>query len=82
VDRTSRTRRSVAVLCLALVVVAALAPGGASTFVYAFLVPLWLIVPAVVAIVIQRTASDCDEQPASLLSIVLSRAPPAPAVPA
>ncbi len=72
-----RTRRSVAVLCIALVVFAAFVPAAAPNLVFAILVPLWLVVPAATVVVIRRTAIRCDEQPVSLLSLVLSRAPPA-----
>ena len=75
-------RKTVAVLCIALVVFAAFVPGDVSHLVYATLTPLWLVVPAVALTVIQRRAFRCDEQPVSLLSLVLSRAPPAHVVPA
>ena len=75
--RTSRTSRSVAVLCIAAVVVAAVVPSlAASTLGAAIFVPLWLVIPAVSIVVIRRTAARCDEQPVALLSLVLSRAPP------
>ena len=70
-------RKTVAVLCIALVVFAAFVPGAASHLVCAILTPLWLVVPAVAVTLIQRRALRCDEQPVSLLSLVLSRAPPA-----
>ena len=73
----SRQRKTVAVLCIALVVCAALFPGGAPEIVWTGLTPLWLIAPAVDVTLIVRTASRCDEQPAALLSLVLLRAPPA-----
>jgi hypothetical protein len=77
-----RTRKSIAVLCITLVVFAAFVPGAAQNLVDAILVPLWLVTPDAVVVVIQRTATRCDEQPVSLLSLVLSRAPPVPVVPA
>jgi hypothetical protein len=74
---TSRTSRSVAVLCIAAVVVAAVVPSlAASALGTAIFVPLWLVIPAVSIVVIRRTAARCDEQPVALLSLVLSRAPP------
>jgi hypothetical protein len=73
----SRQRKTVAVLCIALVVCAALFPGGAPAIVWTGLTPLWLIVPAADVTSIVRTASRCDEQPVALLSLVLLRAPPA-----
>jgi hypothetical protein len=75
-----RTRKSIAVLCVALLVFSAFVPAAAPNLVYAILVPLWLVAPAIAVIVIRRTATRCDEQPASFLSLVLSRAPPAQVV--
>jgi hypothetical protein len=72
----SRQRKTVAVLCIALVVFAAFLPGGAPEIVWTALTPLWLVVPAVDVTLIARTASRCDDQPTSLLSLVLLRAPP------
>lgn len=73
-----RGRKTVAVLCIALVVFAAFLPGGVPNIVWAPLVALWLILPPVDVTGIVRTASRSDEQPASLLSTILLRAPPAP----
>lgn len=75
-----RTRKAVAVLCVALVVFAAFVAGTAAHLVQAILTPLWLVIPAVAIAVIRRRASRCDGQPVSLLSLVLSRAPPAQVV--
>jgi hypothetical protein len=75
-----RTRKPVAVLCIALVVFAAFVPAAAPNLVHAIFVPLWLVIPAANVIVIRRTAVLCAEQPVSLLSLVLSRAPPAQVV--
>ena len=72
----SRQRKTVAVLCIALVVFAAFLPGSAPEIVWTALTPLWLVVPAVDVTLIARTASRCDDQPTSLLSLVLLRAPP------
>jgi uncharacterized membrane protein YjdF len=73
----SRTRTSVAVLCIAIVVFSAIVPAVAGHF-FAILVPLWLVVPAVSVVIIRRKSLHCDEQSISLLSLALSRAPPAP----
>jgi hypothetical protein len=75
-----RTRKSVAVLCIALVVFAAFVPAAAQNLVIEILVPLWLVVPPAAVGLIARTATRCEEQPVALLSLVLSRAPPAQAV--
>jgi len=74
---TTSRRRTAAVLCIAVVVCAALVPAIAATLGTAILVPLWLVLPAVAAIVIRRKAFRCDEQPLSLLTVLASRAPPA-----
>ena len=72
-----RTRKAVAVACIALVVFAAFVPALATTLGAALLVPLWLVLPAVVVTVVRREAFRCDEQPVSLLAVLASRAPPA-----
>ena len=65
-----------AVLCITLVVFSAFLPGTSSDSVFAILIPLGVVAPAVAAIILRREASRCNEQPASLLSLVLLRAPP------
>lgn len=72
-----RQRKTVAVLCIALVVCSAFLPAGLSEVVWATFTPLWLVVPAVDVTVIALDASRSEERPASLLSLVLLRAPPA-----
>lgn len=71
-----RQRKTIAVICIALVVLSAFLPAGSSDIVWATLTPLWLIVPAADVTAIAREASRSDERPASLLSLVLLRAPP------
>jgi hypothetical protein len=73
----SRSRKTVAVLCIAVVVFAAFLPGGVPDIVWAPLIALWVVVPALDVTGIVRTASRSDERPASLLSLRLRRAPPA-----
>jgi hypothetical protein len=61
---------------------AAFLPAVSANLAPVILTALWLIVPAAAVIVIRREAVRCDEQPVSLLSLVLSRAPPStPALP-
>ena len=72
----TRTRKTVAVLCIAVVVFAAFLPALAVNLPPVILTALWLVIPAVAVVVIRRQAVRCDEQPVSLLSLVLSRAPP------
>jgi hypothetical protein len=76
VNTTPRTRKAIAVLCIAIVVVAAFVPVLASGLGTAVLVPLWLVVLAVAVTVIRREAFHSDEQPLSLLVALDSRAPP------
>jgi hypothetical protein len=72
----TRTRKTVAVICIAVVVFAAFLPPVAANLPPIILTALWLVIPIVVVVVIRRQAVRCDEQPVSLLSLVLSRAPP------
>lgn len=74
----SRQRKTIAVVCIALVVFSAFLPAGSSDTVWATLTPLGLIVPATEVTVIAREASRSEERPTSLLSLVLLRAPPTP----
>ena len=61
--RRIRTRRSFVLFGLAVVVFAALVPTLASSLPSAILTPLWLVVPAVSAVVVRRTATCSHEQP-------------------
>ena len=72
--RRLRSRTSIVLVCLVAAVVGLL-PLGATSFT-AVLTTLWLVCPAVAIVVIRRAASRSDEQPVSLLSVLLSRAPP------
>ena len=74
--RTIRTRKSFVFFGLAVVVFAAFVPVLTTSLPSAILTPLWLVVPAVSIVVIRRTASRSDDQPISLLSLALFRAPP------
>ena len=75
--RKLRTRKSLVLFGLAVVVFAALVPGFAADRFTAILTPLWLVVPAVAIVVVRRAAARCDDQPVSLLSLTRFRAPPA-----
>jgi hypothetical protein len=77
VRATLRTRKTVAIICIALVAFAAFLPFVAASVGQAIFTPLWIVLPAVAITVIRRRASRCDEQPVSLLAVLLSRAPPA-----
>ena len=73
---TPRTRKTVAVLCIALVIVAGVLPAVASSLATVILVVLWLVLPAVVVTLVRREASRSNAQPVSLLALLDSRAPP------
>jgi hypothetical protein len=73
---TSRTRKTVAVLCIAVVLVAGVLPAAPTTLGNVVLVALWLVLPAVVVTVVRRAASRSEEQPVSLLALLDSRGPP------
>ena len=75
--RRLRTRKSLVLFGLAIVVFTALVPALSSSLTAAILTPLWIVVPAVAIVVIRRTAARCDDQPVALLSLALFRAPPA-----
>ena len=74
--RRLRTRRSIALFGIAVLVFAAFVPALASGMPGAILTPLWLVVPAVAIVVVGRLAARCDDQPVALLSLTLFRAPP------
>jgi len=74
--RTLRTRKSLVLIGLAVVVFAAFVPALASSLPTVILTPLWIVVPAVSIVAIRRTAARCDDQPVALLSLALFRAPP------
>src|SRR5438045_322763 len=72
--RRLRTRKSLVLLGLAVVVFATLVPALSSSLPAVILTPLWIVVSAVAIAVIRRTAARCDDQPVALLSLPLVRA--------
>lgn len=74
--RTIRSRKSLVLFGLVVVVFAAFVPAVAAGLPAAILVPLWIVVPAVSVVVVRRTATRCSDQPVALLSLALFRAPP------
>ena len=72
-----RTRQSLVFFGVAVVMFAAFVPGLSSNLPCTILTPLWLVFPAASVTVIRRTAARCDDQPFSLFSLALFRAPPA-----
>jgi len=75
--RRLRSRKSLVVFGLAVVVLAALVPALATELPSVILTPLWLVIPAVCIVIVRRTAARCDDQPVALLSLAHFRAPPA-----
>lgn len=75
--RRLRSRKSVVLFGLALVVFAAFVPALSSNIPAAILTPLWIVAQAVVIVVVRRKAARSDDQPVALLSLSLFRAPPA-----
>ena len=74
--RRLRSRKSLVLFGLAVVVFAAFVPALVSSAPTAILTPLWIVVLAVSIVVVRRTAARCDDQPVALLSLSLFRAPP------
>jgi hypothetical protein len=70
-----RTRKSLVIFAIGVVLFASLVP-VVSTLFTVVLTSLWLVIPAAVVVTLRRRAVRCLEQPVSLLSLVLSRAPP------
>ena len=72
---TVRSRTSVAYLCIVVVALAAFLPGVAA---FEYVVPElpWTLLPDLAATAVVHVTPLGDEQPASLLSLVSSRAPP------
>jgi hypothetical protein len=70
-----RPNRSVAGLCIAVIVLAAFLP-GVCTLDYALFEPQWVLLPDEVPVAVYSPVAPGDEQPVPLLSLVASRAPP------
>jgi len=68
-------RRSIALFCLAVLLIAALTP-AASGLPFGILVPLWIFVAVIVTLSIRRAADDSSPLLVSCLSVLKSRAPP------
>ena len=70
-----RTHRSIVVLCIAFVALAAFHP-GASILDHAVLEVQWSLLPDPDSITVAQLYAVLDEQPLALLSVLASRAPP------
>jgi hypothetical protein len=73
---TPRAPKIVAVVCIALVLVGGVLPSVSAALGAVILVAFWLVAPAIAVTIVRRIASDSEEQPVSLLSLVDSRGPP------
>ena len=74
--RRLRSRKSIVLFGLAVVVFAACFPSLSFKLPTAILTPLWIVPQALSIVVVRRTATRCDDQPVALLSLSLFRAPP------
>jgi hypothetical protein len=74
---SSRSRKSIAYLCIAVVVLAAVLP-GVSALEYAVPQPGWVLLPDLATTLDLPVAPPADEQPDSHLSLASPRAPPRP----
>jgi len=70
-----QARKSIALVCLAAFLLAALVPAS-SGLPFAILAPLWLFFAAVVCVALVRPADDRNALPVPFFSILPSRAPP------
>jgi hypothetical protein len=70
-----RPRRSVAGLCIAVIVLAAFLP-GVCALDYALFEPQWVLLPDEITVALDTPVVVSDEQTVPLLSLVPSRAPP------
>ena len=71
-----RSRKAIAVTCIALVVFAAFLPLGGVSLEWLVITPLFTLLPPCTTSDIPRQAPGCDEQSVALLAIVESRGPP------
>jgi hypothetical protein len=71
----SHARRSIAIFCLAALLIAALIP-AASGLPFGILVPLWTCVAVIVTFSIRRTVDDSSPLRVSCVPVLPSRAPP------
>jgi hypothetical protein len=71
-----RTRKAIAVTCIALVVFVAFLPLGGTALEWLVVTPAFTFLPSSTPSVVTREAPRCDEQLVALLAIVESRGPP------
>jgi hypothetical protein len=70
-----RTRRAIAVACIALVVFAAFLPLGGVSLEWLVITPAFVLLPPCTPPVVPREAPGCDERSVALLAMVESRGP-------
>jgi hypothetical protein len=68
-------RRSVAAVCVAVILVSALLPGAACLDA-AYLEPIWVLLPDATPVELDPAPISTDEQPLALFAILSSRGPP------
>ena len=71
-----RSRRALAITCIALVVFAAVLPLGGVSLEWLVISPVFILLPPAASSVVPREESRCDERSVSLLAMVESRGPP------
>ena len=71
-----RTRRAVAVGCIALIVFAAFLPLGGVSLDWLILTPAFTLLPSFTAPMARREAPRCDERSVALLASLDDRGPP------
>jgi hypothetical protein len=72
-----RQRKLFALLCIALIALAAVVPAAAGGGILAFLMPVWLEFQPELVVVASLDSTASPEQPVPLQSLFASRAPPA-----
>ncbi len=71
-----RTRRAVAVTCIALIVFAAFLPLGRVSLEWLVITPVFSLLPPFTTPAVPREVPRCDERSVALLAILESRGPP------
>jgi hypothetical protein len=74
--RMQKTRRAVAVTCIALIALAAFLPSGGASLAWLALTPVFALLPPVTTSVVRREVVSCGQRSVALLGILDSRGPP------
>ena len=75
---TPRTRRAVAVGCMAMIVFAAVLPLGGLSLEWLVVTPAFVLLPPFTPLQVHQHRLPCDERSIALLELLESRGPPAP----